>query len=195
MRRTSIAGIVSLSILIGGTLVGCASGSDCSDWEAQAADLAAGNDGLKAELGSAQAEIDSMRSELDAAKADYETLKAEWDTLETDHEATSAELETLREDYQALIEDMEISDLRNPTWQELKRFLEADKTDTLTYAADEFDCEGFAITLRDNAARRGFKSAFVALGYGEATIGHALNAFETTDRGLVYVDCTEHDLI
>ena len=35
-----------------------------------------------------------------------------------------------------------------------------------------------------------FRAAFVAVLFSDNEAGHALNAFRTTDRGLVYVDCT-----
>ncbi|MFA5317546.1 MAG: hypothetical protein WC369_09015, partial [Dehalococcoidales bacterium] len=68
-------------------------------------------------------------------------------------------LTALQVDYEnrlkAIIGGTEDSQLRNPTWSELKEFLENDDTDLLVYAEDKFDCTGFAITLRDRAWRYG----------------------------------------
>lgn len=79
--------------------------------------------------------------------------------------------------------------LRNPTWQELLNFLKEDETDTLIYRADKFDCSGFAITLREHAIVQGFRCAYVEIEFIDGS-GHALTAFQTLDKGLVYVDAT-----
>ncbi len=79
--------------------------------------------------------------------------------------------------------------LRNPTWRELIEFLKEDETDTYIYRADEFDCSGFALTLRDHAIARGFRCAYVKIEFIDGR-AHALNAFRTSDKGLVFVDVT-----
>lgn len=90
--------------------------------------------------------------------------------------------------------------LCNPSWEELKAFLWEDKTDQLTYVVPAFVCHDFAKALQSNAKEAGWRCAYVSIGlsggpdlrsYGiPLDAGHALNAFETTDRGLVYIDCT-----
>ena len=83
----------------------------------------------------------------------------------------------------------------NPTWIELKEFLEEDKTDEMTYNYTSFVCADFAEMLHNNAEVSGIKSAYVTIELGPSagysiSGGHALNAFQTTDRGLIYIDCT-----
>jgi len=61
-------------------------------------------------------------------------------------------------------------------------------------------CADFAERLHNEAEMAGIRCAYVSLdmiGYTdpynlgiESDAGHACNAFETTDRGLVYIDCT-----
>lgn len=90
--------------------------------------------------------------------------------------------------------------LRNPTWQELKAFIKTDDTDQIEYVYPTMICQDFAERLQRNATLAGLKCAIVAInltgysdsyGYGiPSDTSHALNAFETTDRGLVYIDCT-----
>jgi len=93
-----------------------------------------------------------------------------------------------------LLERLEQSALVDISWPELKEFLEQDDTDRLAYVEGSFDCSGFAITLRDSAARCGIRCAYVEIEFFVEG-GHALDAFETTDRGLVYVDSIEADQI
>ena len=90
--------------------------------------------------------------------------------------------------------------LRNPSWEELKAFLWEDKTDQLEYIFPAFVCDNFARTLQANAKEAGWRCAHVRVrlvGYPDwfnygipSNTGHSLNAFETTDRGLVYINCT-----
>ena len=80
-------------------------------------------------------------------------------------------------------------DARNPTWSELVSFLQQDETDEQTYDYASFVCADFAEMLHNNAEDAGIIAAYVSLdGTGGLALGHALNAFYTTDRGLVYID-------
>jgi hypothetical protein len=79
---------------------------------------------------------------------------------------------------------------QNPTWQQLKDFIQQDKTDEDTYNTIVNPCGAFAETIYNNAEAIGIRAAFVAVTLKDSTIGHACNAFETTDKGMAYVDCT-----
>ncbi len=79
---------------------------------------------------------------------------------------------------------------RNPTWQELVSFLELDDTDKGAYGFGLQVCADFANELHDNAEKASIKAAWVAIEFEGDSEGHAFNAFETTDRGLIFVDCT-----
>jgi len=118
---------------------------------------------------------------------------SEYESLQAENTALAEELQSLRLDYEELEKHYTAlttsSKLRNPTWAELKEFLQRDKTDKGIYRSGEFDCTGFAMALRDNARQEGIRAAFVEIGWYEGG-GHAVNAFQTTDKGLVYIDCT-----
>ena len=51
-------------------------------------------------------------------------------------------------------------------------------------------CSDFAEDVHNNAKAAGIKAAWVSIAFEGNDEGHACNAFETTDRGLVYIDCT-----
>ncbi|UCB42283.1 MAG: hypothetical protein JSV77_07390 [Dehalococcoidales bacterium] len=78
----------------------------------------------------------------------------------------------------------------DPTWLELMTFLGLDTTDEKPYVVDSYSCVAFAEELHNNAEAAGIKAAFVGVQFEDRDIGHALNAFQTTDRGLVFIDCT-----
>ncbi len=88
----------------------------------------------------------------------------------------------------------------NPTYAELLVFIKEDPTDEHHYA-DSVDvyigaaevpyvCSDFAEDVHNNAEAAGIRAAWVSIDFEGNDEGHALNAFETTDRGLVYIDCT-----
>lgn len=81
------------------------------------------------------------------------------------------------------------------TWNELSSFLALDDTDKQTYSFSSFVCADFAEMLHNNAEAAGIRAAYVTIELGPSSYysssgGHALNAFQTTDLGLVYIDCT-----
>jgi len=78
----------------------------------------------------------------------------------------------------------------DPTWEELVSFIQSDKTDSLDYIEGIRMCGGFAEEVFNNAELAEIKAAFVAVHFTGCDLAHALNAFYTTDRGLVYIDCT-----
>ena len=74
------------------------------------------------------------------------------------------------------------------TWQEVVTFLQRDTTDEEAYRP-EHECGFFAEELHNRAEYYGFRTAFVVVEF-ETGEPHALNAFDTIDYGLIYVDCT-----
>jgi len=142
----------------------------------------------------AESKIAELTRDLASLGHLYESLQIDYEDLQQDYADLQADYEGLRAGYDTLQNGLGESTLRDPTWSELKEFIKNDNTDTFLYSEGNFDCEGFAITLRDRAWRHGFRCAFVALNFA-GTRGHALNAFQTVDRGIVYVDVTEHDKI
>lgn len=83
----------------------------------------------------------------------------------------------------------------DPTWYQLKDFLFGDETDRKTYNLLSFPCGAFAEQVHNNAEVAGIRAAWVAVHFQDDSEGHALNAFNTIDRGLVYMDCTGSDIL
>jgi len=78
-------------------------------------------------------------------------------------------------------------DLRNPTYWEMRGFLMNDWTQTTVYDLNNYNCVDYSIDVVNNAEAQGIRAAIVLLEYNEPT-GHAIVAFDTTDRGLVFVE-------
>jgi hypothetical protein len=78
----------------------------------------------------------------------------------------------------------------DPTFAQLESFLLSDKTDQNTYVPGAYVCADFARDVYNNAEKAGIRAAFVGIKFAGDSEGHALNAFMTTDKGLVFIDCT-----
>ena len=96
-------------------------------------------------------------------------------------------------DRQPLYTDFTLVDSQSatdPTWEQLIQFIGSDDTDEATYIEGVYMCGSFAETLHNNAEQEGIRAAWVGIDFADNTIGHALNAFNTIDQGIVFVDCT-----
>ncbi len=88
-------------------------------------------------------------------------------------------------------------DAVNVNYAALLEFIQEDSTDQYEYIARgtisrgiPFVCSDFAETVHNNAESAGIRAGYVSVEFEDGGLGHAINAFETTDRGLVYIDCT-----
>lgn len=84
--------------------------------------------------------------------------------------------------------------LRNPTYRELMDFLRRDKTDLKPYIKDEYTCFNFSADVNNNAELEGIRAAFVIIDYPQPP-GHAIVAFETVDRGLIFIEPQSDDKV
>ncbi|MFA5064118.1 MAG: hypothetical protein WC566_01445 [Dehalococcoidia bacterium] len=78
----------------------------------------------------------------------------------------------------------------DPTWDQVVAFLKSDRTDEMEYVEGDFMCGAFAQDVHNNAEKAGIRAAWVGIDLAGEQIGHAVNAFNTTDHGLVYTDST-----
>jgi len=76
---------------------------------------------------------------------------------------------------------------KDVSYGELQKFLLDDQTDKIAYVEDVFNCSDYAELLQHNAENKGIHCAWVYVDLLEF-IGHSCNAFNTTDRGLIFVD-------
>jgi len=75
------------------------------------------------------------------------------------------------------------------SYEEVVSFLKKDETNEMEYSSTEFDCMSYARVVRENANSQGIKCGAVIFDLtGTKNISHAVNIFETTDKGVVYFD-------
>jgi len=77
--------------------------------------------------------------------------------------------------------------LQNPTYQEMKSFLAQDPTNNNNYMEDKYVCVDFSAAVNNNAEAKGIRCAVVDIFYPDG-YGHTIIAFDTTDRGLIYIE-------
>ena len=135
----------------------------------------------KYELAETKDDLTREQIKLDAAQEDLEDLQAEYQVAIDTLEGLNISLFPSFFCFDvALVDNPEAV---NPTWAELKAFLLEDTTEQHEYVLDEYDCSQFSRDLHNRAAE-------VQIVFKGEEAGHALNAFLTTDYGLVFVDCT-----
>jgi hypothetical protein len=156
-------------------------------------------------------ELDNMTSELDLTKNQLRSCKQELYDTKLQLDGANIKIKLMQDTFgdaiygklpMVAITDGTINDsLRffkmmrnfeavNPTWEQLMSFLQKDKTDQKPYVEGLYTCGNFAEDVFNAAETQGIRAAIVCIRFKDSGIGHALNAFKTTDKGLVFIDCT-----
>jgi hypothetical protein len=128
----------------------------------------------QSEAGTLQRQVSAVQSELGIAK---DTLKGLGITVAATASCTDAKL-------------VDGQSAANPTYASLMAFLASDYTEQHTYILGQYDCSEFSRDIHNGAEAAGIRSAVVHVLFEKETVGHAFNAFLTSDYGMVYVDCT-----
>lgn len=76
------------------------------------------------------------------------------------------------------------------TYDEILNFISEDQTDKMQYIDHKWNCVNFAQIVHNNAEEKGIRCGLVTISYKDKKTAHALNVFNTTDKGLIYIDCT-----
>jgi hypothetical protein len=142
----------------------------------------------------------SIEEELSNYKWDLKNeIKAHNMTYQELINATN-DLQELNNQYSKAVEDLEEANeqleiyrtgntysLRDPTYLEMKNFLEEDKTNENQYNEENYLCIHFARDVIFNAKEQGIRAGAVYI-YFESNNGHAIIAFDTIDKGIIYVE-------
>lgn len=86
--------------------------------------------------------------------------------------------------------------LKDPTYSEMKEFLARDQTNLNEYRNSIFDyfilkryiCTNFARDVKKNAISQGIRCAGVKIWFEKDFDKHAIVAFRTTDRGVIFIE-------
>ncbi|MCX8155722.1 MAG: hypothetical protein N3J91_04620 [Verrucomicrobiae bacterium] len=123
----------------------------------------------------------AVSSGLEAAKAAAALVESPWLISRQGWRLVDAQGQpvTLRNNPQA----------RDVPFQQVLAFVQSNQVNQLPYRTGQFACTEFAVALHNAAEAAGIRCALVGVRFQRGP-GHALNAFQTTDKGLVYIDCT-----
>lgn len=186
--------------------------------QSENASLEATNEQYSEELEVKNATIQETQKELDNTKEELSSTKQELDSTETQYRTTLDQLDSSKSEVAMYKEELELYKdtfgsvvqsggqvpfyrvyLRNvrtatdPTFDELENFLMKDKTDQNDYITGVYMCGDFANNVHNNAEQAGIRTGWVAIlleAEDGSTSYHACNVFKTTDKGLIFIDCT-----
>jgi len=142
-------------------------------------------------LNQANGQLSAMQTQLDSVQQQLASAQAKINLYQN----TYGEIET-GDAHPFLGPDGEFITLvsnplaANPTFAQLESFILADTTDQNIYVPGVYECTDFARDVYNNAEKAGIRAAYVGLEFSVSKTGHALDAFQTTDKGLVFIDCT-----
>lgn len=122
-------------------------------------------------------------NDLATTRNDLATERQKADSLQTNLDNLQANYDRLTTGYGYVLKD--------PTYQALKSFIAADKTDSKPYDINSYNCSDFSADVITNAAKQKIRCAYISIDYAGKT-GHAIVAFDTTDKGLIYIE-PQHD--
>jgi hypothetical protein len=154
----------------------------------------------KTELESTNVKLFTTGTELQATKNDLQSAETELasaldslDTAQAELDEKETALTELQVNYEGLMAGHGYT-IKDPTYNEMLQFIADDDTDKTEYIEDEYECTGFATDLCNRAEEKGIRCAYVSIRFPGGR-GHAIVAFNTIDKGLVYIEPQYDDLV
>ena len=88
-------------------------------------------------------------------------------------------------------------ELRDPNYEEALLFITSDKTDQSRYDKSNYTCVNFATDFKNNALKAGYRCGYVIIYFPgtNSVTSHALNCFNTTDHGLIFIEPQKDDVV
>ena len=156
----------------------------------------------QSDLAKTQAELSATESELETTTEKLRETSSQLTQTETEYTETLTALNKEKElsiELQSSLDNLEANYnsftagygyvTKDPTYKEMKAFLTADITDSFDYVKNEFVCHDFGAEVTGNAREQRIRCAYVLIDYiDDDTPGHAIIAFNTTDKGLIYIE-------
>jgi len=137
-----------------------------------------------------QSELASVRNTLNATNASFIQAQTELGETKSELEAKQQEMSALQTNYERLITGYGYV-FNDPTYRQMKDFLATDTTDANEYDLKTYNCTDYSSSVIDAAAKQKTRCAYVSIDYPDSA--HAIVAFNTTDRGIVYIEPQSDD--
>ena len=139
--------------------------------------------GARSELSIAQVELMQTQNNLTDALDQVTSTSEQLNTLQSEYDSLKINYDRMTTGYAYVLSD--------PTYEAMTSFLASDKTDQNTYNVNTYNCQNFCADVITNAAKVKIRCAFVSIDEKES--GHAIIAFNTIDKGLVYIEPQNDD--
>ena len=130
------------------------------------------------ELKSTQNQVTGLQSNITGLQSDLTAVRAQVDDLKTN-------LNRLTTSYSYVASD--------PTYAAMQTFLAADTTDSKPYVTGSYVCWNYASDVIADAAKQHIRCGFVYVEFPGSA--HAVVAFNTTDKGLVYIEPQSDEVV
>lgn len=140
---------------------------------------------MRENLGERKEQIATLKQNIEVLEENLAYTEVLVSQLEDNLENTQSRLTTVKSELQKL-RDGSRFELHDPTYNEVRNFIQEDETDENEYIKDEYVCVDFASDVNNNAQEEGIRTAFVDIRFESGA--HAILAFQTVDRGLIYVE-------
>ncbi|MCZ2808606.1 MAG: hypothetical protein O2V44_04540 [Candidatus Bathyarchaeota archaeon] len=166
---------------------------------------------LETQVSTLQANVSGLQSEV--VSLEDLTLSLETQVSNLQSEVTSLENEVIQsfnlgyaegeaegyqlgydEGYVQGVEDLTESGwyIRDPTYDEAIAFTDSDRTDENGYTPN-YVCYDFTADFSSNAFQMGYRCGFVYIEFSDSA--HAIACFNTTDRGLIYIEPQNDEIV
>jgi hypothetical protein len=139
----------------------------------------------QSELTSTQTDLIQSQTDLEKSRQDLTAEKIQLDSVESQLGSVQSTLSDLQSNYERMTKGYAYV-FNDPTYDQIEKFLETDKTDQNTYNIKTYNCQNFCADVITNAAKQGVRVAYVSIDFKDS--GHAIIAFNTLDRGLIYIE-------
>lgn len=197
MSKTAI-GLVILMIIAEGIAWSLISANALFNARLELKSLRTEKASLEMKLETANNRLTDAEEDLAVARQELSSVRQELGSYNVTISSLESKLELYRETWGLTASGIEPSlwgagivnnaTATDPTWAQLLDFLLRDKTDQRDYVPDVYVCQNFAMDVHNNAEQAGIRAAYVVVKLPNSY--RSLNAFRTTDKGLIFIDCT-----
>lgn len=177
----TLLGLNALFLLVGCLVIG----NRVNEAQSQVFALGQELDSTKTQFNKDKEKLDSAQKNLLIINNDFTNSKSNLVSLNKDLVNLKADLTNIKEENESLQKSPRYI-LRDPTYKEMIDFLVADQTNRNNYILNIYDCKHFSLDVKKTAEQKGFRCAVVIFSF--SSIGHRMVAFQTTDKGLVFVE-------
>jgi predicted nucleic acid-binding Zn-ribbon protein len=133
------------------------------------------------QLTTAQSQLTTAQINLIATQNSLVAAQSQEASLQTSLSAAASQVSDLQS--QLLSSNI----LADPTYASMQSFIASDKTNQNIYNANTYNCVNFSADVIANAAKQHIRCAFINIDF-PGTTGHAIVGFNTTDKGMVYIE-------